>query len=492
MGRHAEGWKIVWRDGIAHVRFRHQGRRYDFSTGERAEGEARAKAAEIYAQVVAGQLRSPGKPHGLTSLVPLVDLVAKWLAALETSVGEGTIGTYTIYARAHWLPFFGEQLAGVTTSRLGDYQRERLGKVKRATVIKEVTALRSFLLWCAEKELIAEAPLAPPLPAKAPGVDAAKRKKRATDVTPEEIARVLEAMPEYSTGKHGDFPVKAYFEVLWETGLRPSTVERLSCPEHFRRGVPELEITDEIDKARFGRTLPLTAKALAALESVCKGEGLLFGDHDWRDWPRRAAKVAGLPPHKVKTFTPYDFRHGRAVHLAETSDSLPGVAYLLGHKQLTTTDKYAKGKKRHAERVLSALAPLPPVRAFGCVSGASEGTGDRCEGGRVEVSQPDSLSVRRGGLEPPRCYPLAPQSAETHETGEKRGVVVPLERGFGGGGRALSGAPHPFERRGFGVVVPLRHGRSDWAQPWEDGPAGVNFATRIHEAARRIARRARR
>jgi integrase len=111
-----------------------------------------------------------------------------------------------------------------------------------------------------------------------------------------------------------------------------------------------LVITDRIDKARFGRELPLTTLARQALESVCPEAGLIFSRHEYRDALRKAAHRA-LTPEKAKTFTAYDLRHARATQWAETGN-LVGVAYLLGHKQVTTTNRYARPDRAAAERVL--------------------------------------------------------------------------------------------------------------------------------------------
>lgn len=45
------------------------------------------------------------------------------------------------------------------------------------------------------------------------------------------------------------------FVIAFETALRPETLDRLSVPEHYVRGAATLTITDEIDKARFGRVI---------------------------------------------------------------------------------------------------------------------------------------------------------------------------------------------------------------------------------------------
>src|SRR5439155_24168242 len=111
-----------------------------------------------------------------------------------------------------------------------------------------------------------------------------------------------------------------------------------------------LAVRDEIDKARFGRELPLSAEACAALErSLPRGGGIIFGRHDYRTPLRAAALSAGLPEAKAERLTPYDFRHSRLTHLGESSDNMVGVMYLAGHKHASTTSIYMHGSKRAAE-----------------------------------------------------------------------------------------------------------------------------------------------
>jgi hypothetical protein len=49
-----------------------------------------------------------------------------------------------------------------------------------------------------------------------------------------------------------------------------------------------------VDKNRFGREVPLSEAARAALDQVCPDVGLLFGSHDYRRLLREAAKAAGI------------------------------------------------------------------------------------------------------------------------------------------------------------------------------------------------------
>ena len=85
-----------------------------------------------------------------------------------------------------------------------------------------------------------------------------------------------------SKGRFGKrcFFVRKRFVVAWETGLRPATLNEIGAPIDYHRGATELVLRDEIDKVRYGRKLPLTEAARAALDSITPDVGLIFGRHD--------------------------------------------------------------------------------------------------------------------------------------------------------------------------------------------------------------------
>ena len=102
-----------------------------------------------------------------------------------------------------------------------------------------------------EQGYIAEVPEMPKLPKGALGTRATTRKEEPTELDAPEVLATLEQLPVWSSETHPDrFPVRAYFRVLWETGLRPVTIQRLRTPDHFKRGSRSLRITNAADKAR--------------------------------------------------------------------------------------------------------------------------------------------------------------------------------------------------------------------------------------------------
>ena len=352
MGRTAEGWKLVppqKRRATYHVRFTHEGKRYDRSTGCTDSRSAKKAAARIYAEIISGRgherTQEGGGDAGFGR--PLDELMAEWLAGKEAEVHESTFAQFEMYVSTYFLPYF-DELRNITTATAAAYVRERLGHVTRSTVTKELAALRGFVNWCEEVGYLSEAPRIKSPPKKSTGTRAARR--RTVDLSSEQVEKVIAALPERS--RRGARP-KAFYTLLWETGLRKATLERLVA-EDFRPAEGVLVIRDEVDKARFGRTLPLTARACEVLREVCPETGEVFGKRDMRVSLRNAARAANLSEEDARFLSNHDFRHGRTTHLLEHSDNLVGVAYLMGHKQITTTNRYVKPQQRAAAQVLKA------------------------------------------------------------------------------------------------------------------------------------------
>ncbi len=410
MGRRSEGHKIRWKRGWAYVRFTHQKVEHCIALGTQDPDEAPRLAAVEHAATVAGRRRSVAGARG-GSLLRLDELLAEWVASQEGVLDEETIPTLTTYAR-HYVAFFGT-LDRMTDATCADYGRSRLRVVLRKTVQKETSYLRGFLGWCVEQGALPEAPTVPALPKKSMVVRAGRQRAKPVEISEAQALAIVSALPEHSKKIEGrKWPLRARFLFAWETGLRPATLDRLSVPENFRRGTAELVLTDEGDKARFGRTVPLSDVARNVLERFCPEAGLIFGAHCFdKHLKHAAAKVLG--PEVATRFASYDFRHGRASHLVDRGAPLTGVAFLLGHQRLSTTDRYLRGSRRAAERALAFVAPsvsgpLPdrPVEAsVGATSKPLEDQGDR------RVLNPRHLEPQSSALptelRPPYYYSAA-------------------------------------------------------------------------------------
>jgi len=455
MARRAEGWKLWWRNGVAWVRFTHAGKRHAESTGERDAGAASARAAEIYASVVDGRRRTPAAAV-LSPRLPLDELAAEWLVTMANTHGEGTVGMFEIHMRAHLIPFF-ERLDRVTTATIADYARKRLGEVTRKTMVKERNTLRAFLRWLVERGTLERLPEWPDLPQRAQGTRSSPRKSEAIEISPEQADAFLAELPEWSSGRIGGagrFAVRARFVVAWETALRPSTIAKLEAPRHYQKGATELVITSDIDKVKYARRLPLSGEARAALDAIVPARGLLFGAHDARDYVEAAARAAGLPAD----FSPYDLRHGRATQIVEESANLIGAAYLLGHRKVSTTDRYLKPNRRAADRALASVkrnnSGTETDATTSDVASAPAAWATKTERSRVPVG-----SRNQSGRVDSNHRPLDPQSSAVRGKTGKAIRNVPQERAVNGVHPARSGTafqnddPAAEELRGLAKCV---------------------------------------
>jgi integrase len=280
----------------------------------------------------------------------LADLFASWLAAMASEVSADTARCWETYASAHFIPFFETAEELCSDARLGDYMRNRLTKVKRTTLKKELSALNRLFDWMVEQRLLDTKPNLPRIPKRATGTPHPQGKRETVTLTPKEMDAIVAQLPERS--KRG-YPMRAYYQVMRETGLRPSTLHRLRAPDDYRPGAQFLTIREDGDKARYGRELPLSDRARTALDSACPKGGTIFPKFDGRHTLRKAALAAGLNPERASKFSAYDLRHSLATELTERSGNLVGVGYLLGHKHVTTTNHYVHARRRAAESVLS-------------------------------------------------------------------------------------------------------------------------------------------
>ncbi len=353
MARIAEGWKLVWRRGVARVRFRLQGKRQELSTLQRDPIKAAEVAARIYSDFVSGRTKRASSGALINPGTPLDELCALWIADVMPELGKDTDLTYEIYAR-HWCAHM-KTIGDVNSAGIGNYQRQRLTLVQRSTVIKERGGLRRFLEWCEEQEMLRGVPEFPKLKKKVTGVRHKQaRSKPQVELSPNEIERILAALPEKSLrtrkGKH--FAVRARFEFAYETGLRPETLNQLRGADVTVSG---LHLRPEADKNRRDRVVPLSERALAALRSLgpIGRDELLFGVHDYRTVFGQAC-VDALGDERGAQVTQYDLKHARVTHLIDDGAPITGIRFLTGTN--VALESYAHPSRRAAEQALGGLS----------------------------------------------------------------------------------------------------------------------------------------
>lgn len=361
MGRRAQGWKIRWKRGWAYARFTWQKHEYCEALGTTDEREAAAAAARAYADVVSGRRRPlVRRPGQLLELGPLWDAFVDWK---RPSVHPETIKTLDIYG-VRFLDCFKTLDRAASEASIATYCMARLGQVTRSTVLKERCFLVQFLAWCKVQGAIDVMPPVPPLPPKAKGKRSGHQRAKPVDVTAREAhAIIAECRPLSKSIGGRTWPIRARFAFTWCTMFRPNTISRLRVPENWRPGLKHVVLTDEDDKARYGRDVDMSPEAVRVLRQVAPSSGPIFGDHNFSKELKRAARVV-LGPHRGRQFAPYDFRHGHAKAMLDAGAPLRGVSYLLGHIRPTTTDRYTRPDRRAGKEALRASqsGPFPDPR----------------------------------------------------------------------------------------------------------------------------------
>lgn len=196
-----------------------------------------------------------------------------------------------------------------------------------------------------------------------------KRQPRALNV--DEVFSILDSSEDVSGGQsqHGDRLRKrdiALAELLYGSGLRISEALQLDIDD-FNTGTNVIRV---LGKGSRERLSPLSDTSIDALNCwmACRaqvaavGEKALFvGAHGQRLNRREAGRIikklcqgAGLPT----TISPHGLRHSFATHLLTAGADMRVVQELLGHKRLTTTQRYTHVSLEHLLATYDKAHPL--------------------------------------------------------------------------------------------------------------------------------------
>jgi site-specific recombinase XerC len=369
MGRPRAGWRLRPPKGKRTkyaVVFTWGGCEVERSCGTTDQDVAATVAARIYAAYIA---RNPDGREARerrarsTHQRSLWGLVSEWLTAHASVADAGTVGLYSLYWETHLEPFF-ERIENITEITAQEYRNHRLTKVQAVTVRKELSALRGFIAWASERGHMREVMVAG-VPKRSLGTkhenteDGRRMRGAAVELSPAEAEALIAELPEWTlaTRTNQRFPVRARFQLGYEMGLRPSTLDGLEIPRHWSPGKGRLLITSDIDKVGWERSLKLTKRAYIALESVAdqlEPPCPIFGRHNYRRQLQRAAAEV----LKRGGFAGGHMRHNRITHLLEQTGNMPGVQFIAGHKNTSTTSRYVKPSERAGDDVIGQVAKI--------------------------------------------------------------------------------------------------------------------------------------
>jgi len=240
---------------------------------------------------------------------------------------------------------------------LGDlYSREK----QKTSIARALAALRSFFKFCVRDALLSENPArlvrTPRLPQRLPSVPTAEQVNRFLDACAEAKPRLAGK----SATKERDAQARrlirrdrALLELLYASGLRASELVGLNLADINRR---ELMLRVR-GKGRKERLVPYGSKAEAALERWLEAREEIVAARKGRDesdalllnhlGQRLTTRSVGIIVKKYgRLFDPnwdlhpHAMRHAFATHLLSEGADLRAIQELLGHRSLSTTQKY--------------------------------------------------------------------------------------------------------------------------------------------------------
>jgi site-specific recombinase XerD len=218
------------------------------------------------------------------------------------------------------------------------------------TVNYELQVLRTFFRWAMAHNFILVNPTA--------RVERLRISKRAIPkfLTTDQLKRLFTACSASE---------RRLFVTILMTGMRRGEVEHLTWSDvNFELGVifiqekPEWDWKPKTDE----RLIPISPALRAVLvqqHALRRNDGLVFpnkeGNLDTHILPKlkKVGRKAGLP-----TVTVHALRHSFGAHLRMAGVSLADIADLLGHKDLATTQIYAKVHQEHLRGVIAKLTPV--------------------------------------------------------------------------------------------------------------------------------------
>jgi integrase/recombinase XerD len=176
-------------------------------------------------------------------------------------------------------------------------------------------------------------------------------------LTPEEVARLIEAAPSRK--------YRCAFSVAYGAGLRSSEVVSLKvCDIDSARMVLRIE-DGKGGKDRLAKLSPQMLEELRAWWKVAKPKVFLFpsqiksSDHITARQYHRACRDAAIRARIDRSVHPHMLRHSFATHLLDQGVDIRVIQAMLGHKKLETTAIYAAVSPKLIQSVEGPLDLLP-------------------------------------------------------------------------------------------------------------------------------------
>ena len=212
----------------------------------------------------------------------------------------------------------------------------------KTTINRKITSIKTFLIWCIEKNYLESSSLKSVKNLKA-------EKKLPNVLTANYINQLLDSLPSKDPK---DIRDKAILELMYSSGLRVSEVSNL-----FIKDIKNNKSIKVLGKGNKERVLPITSRAYDVINKYLvhsrtvfvneKSDSFLFlGVRGGQLSDREIRRIVKL---RVGTF-PHSLRHTFATHLLDGGADLRIVQELLGHNDPSTTQIYTHVSKKQMKK----------------------------------------------------------------------------------------------------------------------------------------------
>ncbi len=236
-------------------------------------------------------------------------------------------------------------------------------RLERTSIARKLAALRSFFRYCVNQKIVARNTArlvsTPKLPRRIPDVLSAEEMARMLDGIGSAGSRASASRRRPSTKRIRDRELlitkrdRAILELLYASGVRVSELTGMNLADFDFQS----QTIRVLGKGRRERIVPYGAKAREALEAYWPVRERLIAE-----WPDAAdadtvfrgyrgtrldtRSIRAIVKKYAKLFSmnwnlhPHSFRHAFATHLLADGADLRAIQELLGHKSLSTTQRY--------------------------------------------------------------------------------------------------------------------------------------------------------
>ena len=300
--------------------------------GDMSTDEARKRAALVIDRIKRGEDPFPKPPEPELTVSELSERFMR--THVKAHCKPNTVAAYRFALDGHILPVLGEMA-------ITDVGRREISALHHQLHDTPVMANWTVNILSRMFSLAEAWERLPPGRNPCRSVRRYKTRSRERFLTPEEFRRLGRVLQEAEKDGSVWPPAIAAIRLLLLTGCRKSEILTLRWDD-VDRTTGELRLRD----AKAGpRMVPLTSAAGAVLDGIPRIEGnpkvivgqrrndrLLNLDHYWQS----IRVQAGLEDVRI-----HDLRHSYASRALALGESLPVIGKLLGHRQVSTTARYA-------------------------------------------------------------------------------------------------------------------------------------------------------